>query len=144
MDMMILIKPWQDAQKEAFPIRKRVFIEKQGVPEAMELDEFDLIAHHALAYIDMHCVGTAHLVTLTGNRGRVGRMAVLPAHRRCGVGRQLLGALLELGKSQGITHFELHAQLTAIPFYEQFGFITLGDVYDEAGIAHRDMILSIS
>jgi predicted GNAT family N-acyltransferase len=70
-------------------------------------------------------------------------MAVLPAHRRCGVGRQLLGALLELGKSQGITQFELHAQLSSMPFYEQSGFIAHGDIYDEAGMAHRDMILSI-
>lgn len=144
MDTMILIKPWQDAQKEAYPIRKRVFIEEQGVPEAMELDEFDPVAHHALAYTNSHCIGTARLVTLTGNRARLGRMAVLPSHRRCGVGRQLLGALLELGKSQGITQFELHAQLSAIPFYEQFRFIACGAIYEEAGISHRDMILSIS
>jgi predicted GNAT family N-acyltransferase len=49
--------------------------------------------------------------------------------------------LLELSKSQGITKLELHAQLSAIPFYEQFGFLAQGDVYDEAGIAHRDMML---
>lgn len=140
---MILIKSWLDAEQEAYSIRKRVFIEEQGVPEEMELDEYDPSAWHALAYLDSECIGTARLVTLPGSVGRIGRMAVLPIHRRQGIGERLLSALLELSKSQGITQLELHAQLSAIPFYEKYGFIAQGDIYDEAGIAHRDMILYI-
>ena len=140
---MIAIKPWQEAEKEAYPIRKAVFIEEQGVPEAMELDEFDPIAQHALAYRGLDCIGTARLVIYPDHQARIGRMAVLPAYRRQGVGGQLLGALLENGKSQGVAEFELHAQLSAMPFYERFGFIAHGAIYDEAGIAHRDMIFII-
>ena len=143
MAMVILIKTWQDAELDAYSIRKRVFIEEQGVPEEMEIDEFDLNALHALAYADSECIGTARLVTLSGSIGRIGRMAVLPKHRGHGIGKQLLGALLKACQSQGIKQIELHAQVTVIPFYEQFGFITQGDVYDEAGIPHRDMILRI-
>ena len=109
----------------------------------MELDEHDSTAQHALAYLDSQCIGTARLVNLPSTIGRIGRMAVLPDYRRQGIGRQLLSTLLELSKSQGITQLELHAQLSAIAFYEQFGFIAQGEIYDEAGIAHRDMILSI-
>jgi predicted GNAT family N-acyltransferase len=140
---VILIKSWREAEEEAYPIRKRVFIDEQGVPEEMELDEYDPTAHHALAYLNSECIGTARLVTLPGDVGRIGRMAVLPMHRRQGLGGKLLCALLELSKSQGITKLELHAQLSAIAFYEQYGFIAQGEIYDEAGIAHRDMILSI-
>lgn len=143
---MILIKSWSDAEREAYSIRKRVFIQEQGVPEEMELDEYDPAAQHVLAYLNSECIGTARLVTLPGSAGkvgRIGRMAVLPIHRRQGIGRELLCALLDLSKSQGITQIELHAQLSAMPFYEQFGFIAQGDIYDEAGIAHRDMILYI-
>jgi predicted GNAT family N-acyltransferase len=143
---MVLIHSWQDAEQEAFSIRKRVFIEEQGVPEWMELDEYDSLAWHALAYLDSHCIGTARLVIPSesiGDIGRIGRMAVLPRYRNQGHGGRLLKALLEQGKSQGITQFELHAQLSAIPFYEQFGFIAQGAIYDEAGIAHRDMILCL-
>lgn len=140
---MILIKSWSDAEKEAYSVRKRVFIEEQDVPEEMELDEYDLLAQHALAYLNSECIGTARLVIPPGKVGRIGRMAVLPMHRRQGIGGGLLRALLDLSKSQGITQLELHAQLSAIPFYEKFGFITQGDIYDEAGIAHRDMILYI-
>ena len=143
MAMVILIKTWQDAELDAYSIRKRVFIEEQGVPEEMEIDEFDLNALHALAYADSECIGTARLVTLFGGIGRIGRMAVPPKHRGHGIGKQLLGALLKACQSQGIKQIELHAQVTVIPFYEQFGFIAQGDVYDEAGIPHRDMILRI-
>jgi predicted GNAT family N-acyltransferase len=140
---VILIKPWQEAVIEAYPIRKAVFIEEQGVPESMELDEYDPIAQHALAYQGNTCVGTARLVALSDHQAQIGRMAVLSSYRRQGIGGQLLRALLENGRSQGIRQFELHAQLSAIPFYEQFGFIAQGPIYDEAGIAHRDMILVI-
>jgi predicted GNAT family N-acyltransferase len=140
---VILIKPWQEAVIEAYPIRKAVFIEEQGVPESMELDEYDPIAHHALAYRGNICIGTARLAALSDHQARIGRMAVLSSYRRQGIGGQLLRALLENGRSEGITQFELHAQLSAIPFYEQFGFIAQGAIYDEASIAHRDMILTI-
>jgi predicted GNAT family N-acyltransferase len=140
---VILIKSWPDAEQEAYSIRKRVFIDEQGVPEEMELDEYDPLAHHALAYLNSECIGTARLVTLLGNLGRIGRMAVLPIYRGQGIGGKLLSALIELSKSQGITQLELHAQVSAIAFYGQYGFIAQGDIYDEAGIAHRDMILSI-
>ena len=143
MAIVILIKTWQDAKLDAYSIRKRVFVEEQGVPEEMELDEFDLNARHALAYADSECIGTARLVTLTENIGRIGRMAVLPKYRGQGVGRRLLEALLKAAQSQAIKQVELHAQVTVIPFYEQFGFIAQGDIYDEAGIPHRDMILRI-
>ena len=140
---MILIKTWQEAKQEAFLVRKHVFIEEQGVPVDMEIDEFDPIAKHALAYVDSECVGTARLIALPGNIGKIGRMAVFQTYRRQGLGRQLLNALLESCKSQGVAQLELHAQLLAIPFYEKFGFIAQGEMYYEAGIAHRDMILSI-
>jgi predicted GNAT family N-acyltransferase len=143
MAIVILIKTWQDAKLDAYSIRKRVFVEEQGVPEEMELDEFDLNARHALAYADSECIGTARLVTLTENIGRIGRMAVLPKYRGQGIGRRLLESLLKAAQSQDIKQVELHAQVSVIPFYEQFGFIAQGDVYDEAGIPHRDMILRI-
>jgi len=140
---VILIKPWLEAKKEAYPVRKAIFIDEQGVPESLEFDEFDPLAEHALAFQGPNCIGTARLIALSAQEGRIGRMAVLPAYRRQGIGGQLLHALLERSKVQGLLHLTLHAQLDAIPFYEQFGFSAQGDVYDEVGIAHRDMILSI-
>ena len=43
MHLDILIRPWQEAQKDAFKVRREVFILEQGVPEDLEIDEFALI-----------------------------------------------------------------------------------------------------
>ena len=142
--MEIVIRPWQQAFQEASQIRKRVFIEEQGVPGEMELDEFDPVSQHALAYVDTLCVGTARLVNINSHQAQIGRMAVLSPYRKQGIGRALLTRFICLAKEAGTQILTLHAQLDAIPFYEKFGFITEGPIYDEAGIPHRNMILLLS
>jgi predicted GNAT family N-acyltransferase len=138
---MILIKPWDQAFDIAYPVRKAVFVLEQGVPEEMELDEFDPLAQHALSYEGPMCTGTARLVYLKDNSAQIGRMAVLSQYRGQGIGTAILEALLKLARSQGISSLSLHSQVKAIPFYEKRGFIAQGPVYEEAGIPHRNMIL---
>lgn len=141
--MEIVIRPWQQAFEQAFQVRKQVFIEEQGVPEEMELDEFDPLSQHALAYVNTLCVGTARLVNANSYQAQIGRMAVLSPYRKQGIGSALLTRLIYLAKEEGAQTLTLHAQLDAIPFYEKFGFIAEGPTYDEAGIPHRNMILLI-
>ena len=43
----------------------------------------------------------------------------------------------------GITRAKLGAQTHAIGFYEKLGFAPYGPEYDDAGIPHRDMVLSL-
>jgi GNAT superfamily N-acetyltransferase len=81
------------------------------------------------------------MMQLSDRRGQIGRMAVLEGYRKKGIGTELLQALIERGKSSGIKEFELHAQVLVIPFYEKLGFQSHGEIYDEAGIPHRNMIL---
>ena len=139
--MEILIKTWKEAEVDAFLVRQAVFIQEQRVPAELELDEFDLSATHALAYQDAQCIGTGRLVELGNCQTQIGRMAVLAQFRGVGIGKQILEKLVELAISQGAKTIILNAQLSAIPFYEKLGFQVQGDAYDEAGIAHRNMIL---
>lgn len=137
----ILIKPWQEATQEAYLIREKVFIQEQGVPEDMELDEHDPLAKHALAYQGSLCVGTGRLVSLDNHHAQIGRMAVLSAYRKQDIGSAILGSLITLAKAEGVSTLVLHSQISAAPFYAKFGFVAEGPIYDEAGIAHRNMIL---
>jgi predicted GNAT family N-acyltransferase len=137
----ILIKPWQEAQKEAFEVRKAVFILEQGVPEEMEIDEFDPASIHILAYSNHSCVGTARLILNEDGSGQIGRMAILSEFRNKGLGRQIMKKLLEIAQLKGLASLFLHAQVNAIPFYEKLGFQAVGATYDEAGIPHRNMIM---
>jgi predicted GNAT family N-acyltransferase len=140
----ILIKPWQEASQEAYLIRKQVFVEEQGVPEDMELDEHDLSAKHALAYQDALCVGTGRLVRLNSDHAQIGRMAVLKAYRNQHIGKAILTSLISLAKTEGVSKVSLHAQVSAISFYAKLGFEAEGPIFDEAGIAHRNMILLLA
>ncbi len=125
-------------------MRQEVFIREQGVPAELELDEFDPSAAHALANLNGRCIGTGRLVDLGNRQAQTGRMAVLAQFRNQGVGRQVLEMLIDLAKSQEFESIVLHSQVSAIPFYEKLGFQAQGPTYDEAGIAHRNMILVLS
>ena len=138
---MILIAPWQEAYKQAYAIRQKVFIEEQGVPRELELDEYDPMAWHALAFWKDQCIGTGRLVEVAQNAGQIGRMAVLADFRGQGFAKAILIKLIELASNQGMSTLTLHSQVSAIPFYEKFGFIVQGSIYEEAGIPHRNMIL---
>ncbi len=139
--MEILIKPWKEVQADAFLVRQAVFIHEQGVPAELELDEYDPLATHALAYLDELCIGTGRLVDLGGGQAQIGRMAVLAQFRGRGTGKKILEKLVQIASAQGVKLLILHSQVAAIPFYEKQGFRAEGPTYDEAGIPHRNMIL---
>jgi predicted GNAT family N-acyltransferase len=124
---------------QAYAIRRRVFIEEQRVPEAIELDADDAGAFHALALADGAAVGCGRMVT-HGDEVKIGRMAVVRDRRGQGVGRQILEFLVAAARAQGCRRAILHAQLHAEEFYARNGFRAVGAIFEEAGIAHREMI----
>jgi predicted GNAT family N-acyltransferase len=126
-------------------IRQAVFVEEQGVPEALEWDEWDGQAIHLLAIAGTDGdgppgtpVGTARLLPT----GQIGRMAVLPHWRGRGIGTALLRELLALSAQGGRPPPFLNAQVGALPFYLREGFRPVGAVFEEARIAHRRMVLA--
>ena len=137
----ILLVDWVKASKEAFFIRKTVFIDEQRVPEELELDADDLQAIHVLAKIDGLSVGTARLVAISKDQAQIGRMAVLDQYRGQGIGRQILEKLIQLAQEKDFTGLFMHSQVNAIPFYEKAGFQVCSAPYLDAGIWHVDMQL---
>lgn len=124
-------------------LRRAVFIEEQGVPEADELDDLDAQAIHLLATVDGHPMGSARLLRL-GDTGKIGRVCVLAQARGTGLGAALIRAALdEFRAMPGIAKVKLGAQTHALGFYERLGFAAFGPEYDDAGIPHRDMVLPL-
>ena len=124
--------------EHAWAIRRCVFIEEQGVPEQIEMDEDDAHAFHALALDGNTPVGCGRMVAHDGYV-KIGRMAVLSERRGKGIGRSILAFLMQRAREQGIGRAVLHAQLTAEGFYLKNGYSPEGEVFEEAGIAHRRM-----
>jgi predicted GNAT family N-acyltransferase len=127
---------WADAGDALRRIRYHVFVVEQRVPEALEWDEADAGAMHALASATAGLpIGCARLLP----DGHIGRVAVVRDWRRCGVGTALMIELIAAARSRGDAEVIVNAQLAAMPFYARHGFVASGAVFEEAGIDHRVM-----
>lgn len=124
---------------ECRAIRQRVFIDEQQVPVALEWDAADATAVHLLASVDAQPVACARVLP----QGYIGRMAVLPAWRRQGIGHVLLQEALAVCREWRVQQVQLSAQTHAVDFYAQAGFVVQGAPYEDANILHVDMVLKL-
>ena len=134
-------------------MREDVFIKEQKVPPEIERDAFDETAIHIVLYTqksasDVQAIATGRVVTqssgeaLCGRVGRIGRLAVQRAFRGLGLGQHLLVTLISRAQANGLTQFELHSRVDAMPLYERHGFNASGEAFDEAGTPHILMVRS--
>jgi len=135
---------WHDFQTQASPLRTEVFVHEQKVPAELEWDEADATALHAVALNRMgFCLATGRLIQHAPGVARIGRMAVKKQMRGSALGRRVLHALIDAARHRGDTQVILHAQCSAETFYKRSGFVTHGAVFEEAGIAHIEMVLTL-
>ena len=136
----IKIGDWNALGVDAAKVRTEVFVQEQRIPEALEWDEADSTALHAVAYNGLgQAVATGRLLKDAAGASKVGRMAVKRALRGSYLGRDILQALTVAAKARGAQAINLHAQRRAEGFYQRAGFTPCGEPFDEAGIAHIEM-----
>jgi YbgC/YbaW family acyl-CoA thioester hydrolase len=139
--VQVRVGSWRELEAAARPIRAEVFIAEQKIPAEMEWDDADPAAVHAVAFNRLgRALGTGRMLEHVPGVAKIGRMAVAASSRHCGVGRAVLDALLEAARARGDREAVLHAQLGAARFYERAGFVRRGPEFDEAGIAHVEML----
>jgi predicted GNAT family N-acyltransferase len=135
MSVTVVTGSWAELGAAASAIRHEVFVEEQRVPVELELDEFDAVSIHALALDGETALGTGRLLP----DGHIGRMAVRREARGGGIGSKLLRALMQQAQQRGDSAVVLHAQLSAVGFYQRHGYTPEGDVFMDAGIEHIAM-----
>ncbi len=140
--VQIVIVSDADQMAAAYAIRRRVFIEEQGIDQDLERDVDDLRAIHVLALEGALPVGCGRMV-LSAAGAKIGRMAVLAQHRGRGIGRLVLERLVFAARQNGAKLAYLHAQVPVETFYLKSGFRPVGEVFEEAGIPHRKMELAL-
>jgi predicted GNAT family N-acyltransferase len=131
----------RDELREALRVRVAVFVDEQGGPAEDEPDAWDAAARHFVIRVQGRVVGTARLYHPETGTAKIGRVAVLPEHRRRGFGAMLVAELLRHAAALGCRRVVLDAQASACAFYERFGFQPVGEVFMEAGIPHQRMVL---
>jgi len=123
-------------------IRIEVFVEEQGVPVELEMDEHDKDAIHVLSLVDGEPAGCGRLL-INGEEAKIGRVAVRKHMRRKGIGEGICKLLIAIAADRGVKRVHLGAQLTAVDFYLSLGFEKVGEVFKEAGIDHIKMVKEI-
>ncbi len=128
---------------DAFAVRQTVFVEEQGVDEALEYDEHEDEATHFVAYDGDEPIGAARLREPNSGLGKVERVAVLESRRDAGVGRDLMLAVEDRAFEQGLEALKLHSQTRAAEFYRGLGYEQYGEEFMEADIPHVKMRKSL-
>lgn len=123
---------------DAHAIRRKVFIEEQGIDESLEIDGTDTACMHLVAYEEGTPAATGRIL-ITRDDFIIGRVAVLPAYRHRHFGTLVMQVLINACFTMGGERQVVHAQLTAKPFYERLGFAAYGEEYMEAGLPHIAM-----
>lgn len=129
------------ALDEAHTVRRAVFIDEQGVPENVEMDDKDRESTHFVVYDrdGGHAVGTARLRPVDGDTAKIERVAILPAHRGNGLGARLMERAEDEARASHFAHIHLHAQAAVEEFYQQLGYETVSEEFEQAGITHVEM-----
>ena len=132
---------WAALGADAARVRTEVFIEEQAIPKEMEWEEADATALHAIVRNRLgQPLATGRLLTEAPGVGRIGRMAVIRVMRGTQLGADVLKALLAAAWARGDREVVLSAQRSAAGFYSRLGFEERGPDFEEAGIAHVEMV----
>lgn len=134
-----------DNLSEVFNIRRKVFVDEQGVKEEEEFDDYDDLAVHALVYDNGNSkpVATGR-VYHDGKNYRIGRIAVLKEERGKYYGDFVVRLLVNKAFLSGAEEVFINAQVAAVPFYAKIGFQSYGDIFEEAGIKHISMKVELN
>lgn len=134
----VLLADTKELREKAFEIRQQVFVQEQQVPREDEFDEFEQVSRHFVVLNDDHQPVGAARWRKTAKGIKLERFAVKATHRRSGIGSALVQKVLDdVASTEGTGQdVYLHAQLSAVPLYQNFGFEIVGDQFLECDIWH--------
>jgi predicted GNAT family N-acyltransferase len=129
----------------AFALREAVFYGEQNVPREEDVDVYDRDAQQLVAVEpdSGSVIGTLRLLSF-GAEAKIGRVAVAAQWRRRGIASEMLEVALARAREQGFERVRLAAQVVAVALYEQAGFAVESAPFQEAGIEHVWMGLTLS
>lgn len=123
-------------------LRSEVFVVEQNCA-FLDADNKDQLCHHLLIYHNDLLGAYARLVPpgISYREMSIGRIVTSPTARGTGLGKELMiRATQACYDLFGTGDIRIGAQVYAIPFYKSVGFTPDGEVYDEDGIDHIEMI----
>ncbi|MBH5317701.1 GNAT family N-acetyltransferase [Paenibacillus sp. GSMTC-2017] len=124
---------------ETYRIRKDVFVREQGVPEEVEIDEYEDEAKHVLVRYNGEPAGAGRIRQVEGV-AKIERICVLESYRKHKIGGAIMAELEEVARELGLEKAKLHAQTQASGFYVKLGYTVDSNEFLEENIPHVRMI----
>lgn len=126
-------------------LRNQVFVVEQNCPY-QDCDGKDLHCYHLMATNGAsNLLAYARIVPpeISYTEPSIGRVTTSPAVRRTGLGITLMQyAIQHVKKLYGDLPIRIGAQYYLLKFYQSLGFREEGEIYDEDGIPHIEMVKS--
>jgi ElaA protein len=127
---------------EVLRLRSEVFVVEQNCI-FLDHDDKDQQSYHLLLFADGKLAAYSRLVPagLSYHEVSIGRVVTSPAFRGSGLGRRVMELAIQGCEDLfNCREIRIGAQTYALPFYTSLGFISDGEVYDEDGIEHIEMV----
>jgi predicted GNAT family N-acyltransferase len=135
----VFVAKTEQQLEDVYRVRREVFVNEQGVPESIEIDDKEIDAVHFIVYVHNVPVGAGRFRMLE-DVAKVERVCVLQDYRKHGVGALLMEKMEDVAKQKGVTKLSLNAQIHAEDFYKKAGYQTDSNTfYEAAGILHVRM-----
>jgi putative N-acetyltransferase (TIGR04045 family) len=135
-----------------FRIRRTVFVIEQslfrneggGPGSDRDARDDDPATIHVIGLADGVIGGTVRLYPLgTEGRWKGDRLAVLPEHRRHGLGAPLVRFAVAEAAARGGQEMEAYIQPANVTFFEWLGWRRVGGIVPYAGISHQRMLIGL-
>jgi putative N-acetyltransferase (TIGR04045 family) len=136
-----------------FRIRHQVFVAEQGLFRSggggqpggdRDARDDDPATIHVIGLADGVIGGTVRLYPLgPPGRWKGDRLAVLPEHRRHGLGAPLVRFAVAAGAALGGQEMEAYIQPANVRFFEWLGWRPTGGIVGYAGIDHQRMVIPL-
>ena len=122
---------WQEEGRRLKQIREKVFVCEWRIPRRLEFDEQDKEAKHVLITDDNDQPLAAGRISANG---QISRVAVIINCRHSDLAVQVINALLDIAREDGLHEVFINVPLEEVSLYCQQGFSPCGAVYMEAGL----------
>ncbi len=136
----IVCRPVNNTEElqESFNLRKKVFVEEQGLFNKTDRDIYDKRSIHIVALYNNKIVGTVRVYHTGAGVWYGSRLAVLKSFRGR-VGKALIQKAMAIAKKKNAKHFRATVQVRNVPLFKRIRWIPIGPVILYRGQPHQVM-----
>lgn len=128
---------------QSLALREQVLRKPLGMHTRPEDTAHDAEQLHVVAIHNKQVIATISMVLVDTQQIKLRQMAVHPDYSGKGIGAALVNHAHAHAASTKHTHITLNARDTAIGFYEKLGYQCIGEPFEEIGIIHQRMDITL-